>query len=272
MKNQFCNTCHLTMEIPTFVSNEILGVGQLYKLLFRYQQMRANYDLTYAEWQKVFTEDLKPYKGYTDTTSITIPITHPYFAAEITKLHKGAIGVDLPTWFNIQDNNKHIMLVAQDPLRSSKWYGYCYDAVLSSPFGQHDFEHRQKENGGKIMDLIIEKLVNNGFGIYLTDANKFFVYDHETTDEFSINQAEVYSGIMMKEIELVKPALIVAIGRIAERMCRTMGLSSVLALPHTSGMARGAVIRRFPELDKLGATAENIACEYANIITDRINN
>ena len=31
--------------------------------------MRNGYDYPYTEWQKVFTEDLKPFNGYSDTTS-----------------------------------------------------------------------------------------------------------------------------------------------------------------------------------------------------------
>lgn len=267
----FCNPCHLTEEIPAIIANEILGIEQLQRILSRYQQMRAYYDLSYTEWQKVFTADLKPFKGYTDTTAVTIPIGNTKLSADIKALRKGAIGVDLPTWFNIHDNNKRIVIIGQDPLRSGKWYGECYDAVVSSPFGQHDSEHRQKGNGGKMMKLLIENLVNNGFGVYLTDANKYFVYDHETTDVFSANHLKIYMDILQKELQLVEPALVVSLGRRAERVCRKMELPNLLALPHLSGTARGAIVKMFPKLEESGATAENIAKEYADEINRIIN-
>ena len=74
---------------------------------------------------------------------------------------------------------------------------------------------------------------------------------------------------MRQEIEIVKPAAIVCLGRSAERMCKKMGLQDILVLPHLSGAARGAMIRRFPKLGEVGATAENIAEEYAREIKCR---
>ncbi len=271
MQDQFCNECGLSQDVPHLVAERLFGVEYLHRIENRYEQMRKCCDCTCTEWQEVFTEDLKPYNGYSDTTSVTIPIGNSQLGADIKKLHKGAIGVDLPTWFNIQDN-KHIMIVAQDPLRSSKWYGECFDTVISSPFGLHSLEHRENARGGKMMDLLVKSLVANGCGIYLTDANKFFVYDHKTTDEFSNAHIAEYAEIMRQEIELVKPFVIVCLGRSAERMCKKMGLSNILALPHLSGTARGAIVRRFPKLESMGATAENIAEEYAKEIMRSLYN
>lgn len=265
MQGQFCNECGLFYDVPHLVAEWLLGVEYLHRIENRYKQMRKCYDHTYAEWQKVFTEDLKPFNGYSDTTSVTIPLGDTQLGSDIKALHKGAIGVDLPTWFNIQDNT-HIMIVAQDPLRSNKWYGECFDAVISSPFGQQDLGHRQRANGGKMMSLLVERLVSNGYGIYLTDANKFFIHDHKTTDMFSAAHIDVYVEIIRREIEIVKPAVIVCLGKRAEILCKKMGLQNILALPHLSGTARGAIMRKFPKLESMGATAENIAEEYAKEI------
>lgn len=265
MRDQFCNECGLSYDVPHLVAEWLLGVEHLGIIENRYEQMRNGYDYPYTEWQKVFTEDLKPFNGYSDTTSVTIPIGSTQLGFDIKALHKGAIGVDLPTWFNIQDN-KHIMIVAQDPLRSSKWYGECFDAVISSPFGQQGLEHRKRANGGKMMSLLVEQIVSNGYGVYLTDANKFFIHDHKTTDMFSATHLDVYAEIIRREIKLVMPAVIVCLGRRAEILCKKMGLQNILALPHLSGTARGAIVRKFPKLESMGATAENIAKEYAEEI------
>lgn len=269
MRDLFCNECGLSYDIPHLVAERLLGVEYLHRIENRYEQMRKCYGYTCAEWQGVFTEDLKPFNGYDDTTSVTIPIGNSQLGADIKTLHKGAIGVDLPTWFNVQDN-KHIMIVAQDPLRNNKYYGECYDAVISSPFGLHSLEHRQNARGGKMMDLLVKGLVANGYGIYLTDANKFFIYDHKTTDEFSDAHIDEYAEVMRQELEIVKPTVIVCLGRSAERMCKKMGIQNILALPHLSGTARGAIVRKFPRLGKIGATAENIAEEYTREIMESL--
>ena len=269
MQDQFCNECGLSYDVPHLVAEWLLGVEYLHRIESRYEQMRNGYDYPYTEWQKVFTEDLKPFNGYTDTTSVTIPIGSTQLGSDIKALHKGAIGVDLPTWFNIQ-GNKHIMIVAQDPLRSSKWYGECFDAVISSPFGQQDLGHRQRANGGKMMSLLVEQIVSNGYGVYLTDANKFFIHDHKTTDMFSAAHMDMYAEIMRQEIEFVKPAVIVCLGKRAEILCKKMGLQNILKLPHLSGTARGAIVKRFPRLEDVGATAENITEEYAREIVGKM--
>ena len=76
---------------------------------------------------------------------------------------------------------------------------------------------------------------------------------------------------MRQEIEIAKPTVIACLGKSAERMCKKMRLRNILALPHLSGTARGAIIRKFPRLEEVGATAENIAEEYARGIIKNIN-
>lgn len=103
MRTVFCNDCHLSDDIPKLVADELLGIQQLDMLKARYKQMRKCYDFSYAEWQKEFSDDLKPFNGYTDTTSVCIPILNPLFRKDFAD--KGAIGLDLPTWFNVQVDN-----------------------------------------------------------------------------------------------------------------------------------------------------------------------
>ena len=103
MQSQFCNKCGLSYDIPHLVAERLLGVEYLHRIENRYEQMRKCYDYACAEWQGVFTEDLKPFGEYDDTTSVTIPIGRSELGADIKALYKGAIGVDLPTWFNVQE-------------------------------------------------------------------------------------------------------------------------------------------------------------------------
>ena len=136
MKSLFCNKCNLSEEIPQLIAEEILGMDNLSLLKERYQQMKEGYDFSYEQWQSLFTEDLKPFRGYTDTTAVTMQIRHQLFKQDFERIDKGSIGLDLPTWFNIEKDNPRIMLIFQDPLRG-KCYQDCKDAVLSSPFGLH---------------------------------------------------------------------------------------------------------------------------------------
>ena len=99
MQSQFCNECGLFYEIPHLVAERLLGVEYLYRIENRYEQMRKCYDYTCAEWQGVFTEDLKPFGEYDDTTSATIPIGNSQLGADIKALHKGAWTCPLGSMF-----------------------------------------------------------------------------------------------------------------------------------------------------------------------------
>lgn len=272
MKNLFCNNCNLSEEIPQLIADELLGVENLSQLKGRYQQMKEGYDFSYEQWQSLFTEELKPFRGYTDTTGIMMPIKHPKFKTDFEQLGKGAIGVDLPTWFNMQSGNSRIMLIAQDPLRSNKWYGECKDAVLSSPFGLHDATHRDSPKGGKMVNELIHRLVSAGNAVYLTDARKYFIYDHKTSDKYADTRKQDYLSILKKEIEIVKPKLCVCLGNRARSIMYDIATNngelqiSCIALPHLSGAARGAIVKRYPLLLERKATATNIAEQYANEI------
>lgn len=270
MKERFCNDCSLTSFVPQFVAKELLGVEQLPLIETRYRVMRENYNYNYDEWQGHFGEGMQPFRGYGDTTAVTMPITHPEFKSDFEKIGKGAIGLDLPTWFNI-GSDKRIMLIAQDPLRSRKWYGECRDAVLSSPFGLHDAGHRARGNGGRMMYALVQKLVASGYGVYLTDVRKFFVYDHATSDKHAASRDSEYIDILKKEIEAVNPSLCVCLGRQAGDIFSNMNLGvRFIKLPHLSGTSRWAIIKKFPKLGLIRATAENVAVQYVDEITKNI--
>lgn len=276
MKDLFCNNCHLSSYIPQFIAEKLLGIDNLPLLDARYEQMRNCYDYSYPQWQGVFTEDLKPFNKYDDTTAVTMPIKHPTFKIDFEELDKGAIGVDLPTWFNIQNSNPVIMLIAQDPLKSIELYGECRDAVLSSPFGLHDATHREWKNGGMMVYELVSRLVKAGYGVYLTDSRKYFVYNPVTTNRFARLHRKEYADILKKEIEIVKPTLCVALGRKAAKiMAHFVAENSDLPpyyipLPHLSGAARGAIKKEFPKLKELKLTCDNMADEYARIITGKV--
>lgn len=267
----FCNECSLRTEIPKLIANRVTGLTSLPLLLARYAQMRQGYNCSYKEWKGIFTPHLKPFNDYGDTTSVVMPIFDSKFRKDFDILGVGAIGLDLPTWFNIGQVNKRIMLIAQDPLRNNYLYGDCHDLIVSSPFGLHDAVHRAKGNGGKMMALLVQQIIEYGYGIYLTDANKYFVYDRKTSAAYSKTRLSDYAEILKQELDLVKPSVCVCLGNKSKCVldkCYT-DVNSIV-LPHLSGTARGAIIKRFPILREIGSNPENIADLYVQEIVKTV--
>lgn len=266
-------------KIQSLVAEELLGKEQSEKIRLRYYDMKRNYfnyckdeanEPDRKEWE--FSKGLEPFtpKGwdrcYGDTITVPIPITHPDFIDLTERTEKrGAIGLDLPTWFNLENNEKRIMLVAQDPLRGNVWYSdieifpkekdkrtgnkedyVCVDALVASPFGLHGRSWRESKRGGARMRLLVEKLVGYGYGVYLTDCRKFFVYDHKESDIYSSGKNKygksikgLYKDILKKEIGIIRPECIVAFGNQAYNYCSEL-LGDECRLkyfPHFSGAA-----------------------------------
>ena len=273
IKPKFCNECALSQAVPHLIADRLLGTEQLPLIAARYRQMQDGYDCTYNEWHGLFTSELHPFKWYDYTTAAAIPITHEQFKQDFVEMDKGAIGLDLPTWFNISPDNKRIMLIFQDPLRSTKWYGECRDAVVSSPFGLHDKEHRENPRGGRMAAELVERLTSEDYGLYMTDARKWFIHDRRTSRAYSRNRIQVYADILRQEMDLLQPTVCLLIGNEAARVFAEMNIDIPhLHLPHLSGTARGAIVRRYPQLKEIGATAEHIAEAYAEDIIMQLTN
>ena len=124
METTLCSTFlddkEIACQIYEMLANDILGKEQLEKIKFRYDDMYRNF-FNYSKeeagkliksgteacvWE--FSKGVEPFtpKGwnryYEDTITVPIPITHPDFKDLTTRTEKrGAIGLDLPTWFNI---------------------------------------------------------------------------------------------------------------------------------------------------------------------------
>ena len=273
--SKFLDDKEIACRIYEMLANDILGKEQLEKIKLRYDDMYRNF-FSYSKeeagkliksgteacvWE--FSKGVEPFtpKGwnryYEDTITVPIPITHPDFKDLTTRTEKrGAIGLDLPTWFNIKNTDKRIMLVAQDPLRDNTWYSdvdnpdvpektgckenyICIDALVASPFGLHGKSWRDKKNGGGRMALLVEKLIEHGNGVYLTDCRKYFVYDHKESAEYSKKKKNIYKAILQKEIGIVNPQRIVAVGNEAYDYCHELigDDARLLHVPHISGLA-----------------------------------
>lgn len=300
----FLDDKEIACQIYEMLANDILGKEQLEKIKLRYDDMYRNF-FSYSKeeagkliksgteacvWE--FSKGVEPFtpKGwnryYEDTITVPIPITHPDFKDLTTRTEKrGAIGLDLPTWFNIKNTDKRIMLVAQDPLRDNTWYSdvdnpdvpektgckenyICIDALVASPFGLHGKSWRDKKNGGGRMALLVEKLIEHGNGVYLTDCRKYFVYDHKESAEYSKKKKNIYKAILQKEIGIVNPQRIVAVGNEAYDYCHELigDDARLLHVPHISGLAAKKQ-KIFFELDEnKKTTIEELVERYAKYI------
>ena len=299
----FLDDKEIACRIYEMLANDILGKEQLEMIKLRYDDMYRNF-FNYSKeeagkliksgteacvWE--FSKGVEPFtpKGwnryYEDTITVPIPITHPDFKDLTTRTEKrGAIGLDLPTWFNLKNTDKRIMLVAQDPLRGNTWYSdvdkfpkgktgckenyICIDALVASPFGLHGKSWRDKKNGGGRMALLVEKLIEHGYGVYLTDCRKYFVYDHKESAEYSKEKKSIYKAILQKEIGIVNPQRIVAVGNEAYDYCHELigDDARSLHVPHISGLAAKKQ-KIFFELDEnRKTTIEELVERYAKYI------
>lgn len=299
----FLDDKKIACRIFEILANDVLGVEQLEKIRLRYYDMHRNffyYPKEEAErlgpeagvWS--FSKGLEPFrpKGWTrcyeDTTTVPVPITHQVFKDLTERTEKrGAIGLDLPTWFNLKDNERRIMIISQDPLRNNIWYsdtdktplgktGYkedyiCNDALLSSPFGLHNRSWRDNRRGGGRMKLLVEQLIEYGYGVYLTDCRKYFVYDHEESDIYSSGKKDFYKSILKKEVDIIKPTCIVAMGNQAHGYCvELLGDDHRLKyVPHFSGAATWRAKKEFGIESRV--TIEELAVIYAKKIINFSN-
>lgn len=296
----FLDDKEIACRIYEMLANDILGKEQLEKIKLRYDDMYRNFfNYSKDEAQKLglkdafwkFSTGVEPFtparwkRYYEDTITVPIPITNQDFKDLTTRTEKrGAIGLDLPTWFNLKNNDRRIMLVAQDPLRGNTWYSdvdkfhkgktgrkedyICIDALVASPFGLHDKSWRDKKNGGGRMALLVEKLIEHGYGVYLTDCRKYFVYDHKESAEYSKEKKSIYKAILQKEIGIVNPQRIVAVGNEAYDYCHELIGDDVrlLHVPHISGLAAKKQ-KIFFELDEnKKTTIEELVERYAKYI------
>lgn len=264
--------------IIRLLASDVLGPEQYEKLALRYYDMSRNFDCVTEDaknkphshyencvaWN--FSTSIMPHgrygRYYSDTTAVPIAITHPNFKDMRSKFIKdyhldgAVVGLDLPTWFNLS-SSRRVMIIAQDPLRNPKWYHECNAAICSSPFGLHSREHRDNGRGGLRMMLLIKALIKQCYGVYLTDSYKYYLNgwkQDKSCESFEVGESvhipiskapkelEAYHEILKKEIAIIQPTIIVAMGKVAQKALKSIMPEKdlqILSLPHFSGAAQG---------------------------------
>ena len=171
-------------------------------------------------------------------------------------------GIDLPAWFGDDFSKKKVMILGIDPLRNKKGFkNECekrnslnsvipleviYDSIeneviIGTPYALHLSEAR--EGKCSVYWSFIEVLIENHF-VYCTDVFKTYYYNDEKDirsyrdEEFTIKNKN-HRDLLKKEIELIKPDVIIAFGNLVEFFLKDINLTTkVIKLPHPSGANR----------------------------------
>ena len=260
------------------IGRYLLGSELYSKIRIRYEDLRANFNaVTFDEWSAdgdyslwKFSSGLTPYMDYDDTSIVPIPI-----ANELFRFSDAVVSFDFPVWFNMNDSQvPRIMFITQDPIsRDVKWYKDCRDALCTTVFGIHNPLWRNKGNGGKRIWLLANQFVENGYGAYFTDGYKLAI--QSTSGEAiapDTAQVAAYREMLNAEIELVRPKLIVALGRLADDVLKSLSDARipVISLPHFSGQAQGKIKDFFNWPDDKPFTINEQADCYFNTIAKEI--
>lgn len=192
------------------------------------------------------------------------------------------LGIDLPFWFGKFDSSKKIIIVGIDPLRNDVSFENAKadkfkDVVLGTPYAVHSPKMRK----GKTKQYwnFIEKLSQNHF-VYLTDIYKTFFYTDQSKNTRSYNfykkqKLNKYKDILKKEIEIIKPDLIITLGNISSNQLKTVKFDEkieVIKMVHLSGATRMEHKNKFIK-EKLGRKRKESECFgllYAEIIDNII--
>lgn len=203
-------------------------------------------------------------------------------------------GIDLPFWFGKKEN-KRILFLGIDPLRNKGIFkdekaNIFEDVIIGTPYAFHSLDARNIFC--KRYWVLIEKLSKNNF-VYCTDIFKTYFKSNNVrsykNNDFINNQT--HKEIIEREIELVKPDVIITMGGLAYKFltgCRAPKLSNnidvniedfkgikILPFPHLSGGTRHKPMESFLRnngfSDVNGSKRENCAIAYSRLILDRIS-
>ena len=109
--------------------------------------------------------------------------------------------------------------------------------------------------------------------MYFTDCHKFAIQSI-LGESISANDARIaaYGEMLKTEIKMVRPKLIVAFGKIAEDILKSITLDTiqVIGLPHFSGLAQGKIREYFNWNNDMPFTIEEQANCYYKTITEKI--
>jgi hypothetical protein len=219
---------------------------------------------------------------------------------QIKNIDTSQLGVDFPIWFNLKDHEPdNIMILGLDPLRS-----HCFsnDKVwLGTPYALHCSEFRKSaKHTKKYFDFIQQLSKDNG--VYITDASKVFyrenkAYEKRSTNSKTFWENKLHFEILQKEIEVIKPKLIITLGattahmlsgkriKITEKINKSLttynekhegtialGDTPLLCLSHLSNANNGGINTFLKANDKPSGNAETQVNSYVQLVDKMLEN
>ncbi len=213
------------------------------------------------------------------------------------------LGIDFPIWFDtlnyndIVDNKKRIMIIGIDPLRNEKSFNNfkadkSQDVIIGTPYALHNLKIRSGHT--KHYWGLINKLSTKHF-VYLTDIYKVFFYTDISKKERSYvyyrnkHEFEKHIELLEREIELVKPNLILILGaesyrqlfagrqapKLTEAVEKNVILYRnypVLPMVHLSGSTRKKTILNFLAINNVEFDqTKNYGEHYYKIVDNYLN-
>ncbi|WP_419801405.1 uracil-DNA glycosylase family protein [Mucilaginibacter sp.] len=274
MEITFCNNSEIKEAIVALINKEITPGLQ--------ETVIENF---YKDWKEKFETDTVDFKFSNKV------IATDFFLPDI----KSLVGVDYPTWFNINSSNtKRIMILGIDPLRNknafnSEGAGINTEAIIGTPYALHRKSMREGKDGkDKSYWEFIKSMLNKNYGIYLTDIFKIYFmienkrsYDHKI---FIKNEQKHLKQILDKEIEIIKPDLIIVLGnkplgflceqkiKLTDKISTNLEYNNTPILPmvHLSGLASGGR-KTFINNNLSVNDSKNDVNSYLNIVDNFIS-
>lgn len=276
---EFCNENNLSKEIRETILPKFLNISQdLTNELYGYFINQYKKDV-YEQDNVIFQpKDL---------------INNSYLPENKHITH---LGCDIPSWFNLQESN-NIMVLGLDPLRAGR--DNINQVEFGTPYAFHIKDLREKVNKTKKYFDFIQQLSNEN-GLYITDVAKIFYrlkenYAKRSTHDITFWQKPIHFEILKKEIEIIKPKLIITLGAVAAHVMSgkrikstnkidfklhtynksknqelNLGNTPLLCLPHLSNANNGAINKFLENHKELLNYPKNQVESYVELANKRL--
>jgi len=155
------------------------------------------------------------------------------------------IGVDLPLLFKSDNPNAEtVVIIGIDPLRKRKDFRdfKLGNVIIGTPYAFHSTYYRESKGRTKSYYDFVKHIVSKGYNVYVTDIFKIWMNDFERTERhrFFLGDEVLESNeILLKELEIIQPQILIALGDLVEKSLNDLELSiRIIKVPHPSGANR----------------------------------
>lgn len=239
---------------PLFLQHNMHFINKIFQDLFEGSPQFNEY---YDKFKNSYENDLNVYDLHVPKAELKLN-TKNITSKTIEHYSKDStfVGLDLPIFLEAPENSKErkkVMIIALDPLRSKSNAGLNH-IYIGAPFA---VQTKEKRTDGYYWKIITD-LINNDCDLYLTDLFKLWMKNNGKKYNFK-EEYTIFTGILKKEMEEVKPDLVLTFGTEAGYAgCSLIDKTKLLTSLHPSRNANGSWKKLFVE-NKLDQK-----CTFAN--------